>query len=180
MSFESEKEQEQEPKDRTWLIWLGVIMLLGAMVCALWISSRKKQDITQVRVRHLLVPCDFSDPVERAEAFERIKELRRRIEQGERFSKIAKEYSADAFSSARGGDLGYNPRGKFENNFEEYVWSAPIGQLSEPIQTSYGFHLIVVIDRHISKADRYEMELEKKAHDAEKAIAPQELPSPTL
>ncbi len=172
-----EFEDEQEPKNLMWLLWLGVLALLGAMVAALWISNRGQQDVTQVRAKHLLVQCEHADPVDRAGALERAKELRRRIEQGDSFSKLAKEYSADAFSSARGGDLGYYPRGKFEKDFEAYVWNAPIGQLSEPIQTGHGFHLIVVVDRHISEADRYEMELERKARDAERAAEPQESPT---
>ena len=167
METEQEKDLGEEPKDRTWLLWLGVLVLLGAMAAALWISSRGQQDTTRVRVKHLLVQCNHADPVDRAGALERAKELRRRIEQGERFSKLAKEYSGDEFSSARGGDLGYYPRGKFEKDFEAYVWNAPIGQLSEPIQTSRGFHLIVVVDRHISEADQYEMKLEKKATEGE-------------
>ena len=167
METEQEQDLGKEPKDRTWLLWLGVLALLAAMAAALWISSRGQQDTTRVRVKHLLVQCNHADPVDRAGALERAKELRRRIEQGERFSKLAKEYSGDEFSSARGGDLGYYPRGTFEKDFEAYVWNAPIGQLSEPIQTSRGFHLIMVVDRHISEADQYEMELEKKAKEGE-------------
>jgi len=179
LEFEPEPIVGKEPKDRTWLLWLGVLVLLGAMAAALWISSRGQQDATRVRVKHLLVQCNHADPVDRAGALERVKELRRRIEQGERFSKLATEYSGDEFSSARGGDLGYYPRGTFEKDFEAYVWNAPIGQLSEPIQTSRGFHLIVVVDRHISEADQYEMELERKAREAEKAAGAQEPPKPT-
>ena len=53
----------------------------------------------------------------------------------------------------------------FEPEFEKYVWSAPLGQLSDIIQTSNGFHLVVVIDRHVSEADAYETEIEHRADE---------------
>lgn len=168
MEFEREQEPDIEPKERAWLWWLGVLALLAGVIAAMWLASRQRKDITQVRVRHLLVRCNPEDPVERAGALERVKELRRRIQAGESFAKLAEEYSGDETSSARGGDLGYYPKNAFEKEFEAYAWSAPIGQLSPPVQTSFGFHLIEVLDRHISKADRYEMELDKKAREAQK------------
>ena len=90
---------------------------------------------------------------------------------GENFKKLAKDYSNDEFSSPRGGDLGYHRRGVFEPAFETYAWTAPLGQLSDVIQTSYGFHLITVVDRHVSAAEAYETDLGKKAAEAQKPAA---------
>jgi parvulin-like peptidyl-prolyl isomerase len=155
-----------EPKDRTKLVWMGVIVFFFLAVVALWVVNAKKADITQVRAKHILVKCKKNDPVDRARAFELINDLHARLLKGESFSKLARDYSDDEMSSARGGDLGYYPRNTFDPAFEEYVWSAPVGKLSDVIQSSYGFHIIVVVDRSVSKADQYEMELEKKAKDA--------------
>jgi parvulin-like peptidyl-prolyl isomerase len=161
----SKFEPLEEPKDRTKLIWLGVFLLLGIVVAALWVMSAQRGDVTQVRAKHILIKCKKDDPVDRARALKLITELRDRIKNGESFSRLAKDYSDDEMSSARGGDLGYYPKSTFDPAFEAYVWSAPVGELSDVVQSSYGFHLIIVVDRHVSKADQYEMELEKKAKE---------------
>lgn len=165
----SEFEVEEEPKDRTKWWWLGVIVLLGIMCAVLYVVNRRDYDVTRVRAKHILVKCDQGDPVDRARALELIADLRKRIENGESFSQLAEDFSDDAYSAARGGDLGYYPKGTFEGDFERYVWKALIGELSDVMQTTHGFHLVVVIDRSISKADQYEIELERKAVEAQQA-----------
>jgi parvulin-like peptidyl-prolyl isomerase len=169
---------EEEPKDRTKWMWLGIIAIFAIALAALWIISRSGPDISRIHAKHILIKFNAADPVDRARALELINQLRGRIMKGESFKKLAKDYSNDEFSSPRGGDLGYHRRGVFEPAFEAYVWSAPLGQLSEVVQTSYGFHLITVLDRHISAAEAYEMELEKKASGAEKTPAGNPAPKP--
>ena len=116
--------------------------------------------------QHILVTFDAADPADRARALDLISDLRERILKGERFETLARRYSDDPVSRARGGDLNYYPKGTFAPEFEEYVWNAPIGQLSDVVETSFGFHLIVATDRHLTDADRYEMELDQRARDA--------------
>lgn len=161
MSLESDL--PEEPKDRTLWMWLGVLALVAVMAGALWFVYQRDADVTQVRAKHILIKFDAGDPADRSRALETITDLRKRILEGESFAKLAKDYSNDEFSSARGGDLGYYRRGVFEAPFEECVWTAPIGELSDVIQTAHGFHLIIVGDRTVSKADQYERELERKA-----------------
>lgn len=172
MDFSENKIQE-EPKERTLYMWLGIAAIFVVAVVALWAVSRTGPDVSRVHAKHILIKFDKTDPVDRARALELVNSLRERIMKGESFAKLAKEYSNDEFSSARGGDLGYYRRGVFEPTFEEYVWSAPIGQLSEVVQSSYGFHLITVVDRHVSAADQYEMDLEKKAAESEEPATEQ-------
>ena len=171
MTF-SDQTLQEEPKDRTKSWWLAIVALFAIAVAAFWLISRAGPDVSRVHAKHILIKFDKSDPVDRARALQLINDLRERIMKGENFKKLARDYSNDEFSSPRGGDLGYHRRGVFEPAFETYVWSAPLDQLSEVIQTSYGFHLITVIDRHISAADQYEIELEKKAAETEKTASP--------
>jgi len=168
----NEFEMADEPKDRTTWIWFGVMVLFVAAVGALWAMNHVGGVRTQVRAKHILIRCNKEDPVDRARALELINDLRGRIQKGENFGKLAREFSNDEGSASRGGDLGFYPRRTFEPEFEEYVWSAPIGQLSDVIQTPNGFHLVITTDRQISEADAYEMELERKA--AEEKAKPQD------
>lgn len=176
MTF-SEKQLDEEPKDRTLWIWLGIIALVAVALGVLWVLSHTGPDMSRVHAKHILIKFTASDPVDRARALELANDLRARIMKGESFKKLAKEFSNDEFSSPRGGDLGYQRRGVYEKAFEEYVWTAPVGQLSDIVQTGYGFHLITVVSRHISSTEQYEFELEQKAIESEKAAAP-ESPAP--
>jgi len=167
---ENEKHEgriDEEPKDRTKWMWLGVLALFAILVVVLLLTHRRERDATEVRAKHILIKFNANDAVDRARALELITDLRTRIGNGESFARLAKEFSNDGFSSPRGGDLGYYPKGDFEGEFERYVWIAPVGELSDVIQTSHGFHLVVVTDRRLSKADQYEMELERKAAEGQ-------------
>ncbi|MBZ0232969.1 MAG: peptidyl-prolyl cis-trans isomerase [Deltaproteobacteria bacterium] len=101
----------------------------------------------------------------RARARELIRELRERIVNGEDFGAIAEEYSNDPGSASRGGDLGYLHKGELVKEMEEFAWEAPIGELSDVIQTTYGFHIAIVNDRHISDIDRLKMQERQKPGD---------------
>ena len=157
-----EQELEEEPKDKVKWIWVGVLVAFVLMLAALWFSQSKSASFSQVRARHILIQFSAGDALDRARALELVTDLRKRILNGENMAKLAKDYSNDTFSSQRGGDLGYQKRGIYEPKFEEYVWSAPLHQLSDIIQTTHGFHLVIVEDRIVSKADEYEENLQKK------------------
>ena len=70
-----------------------------------------------------------------------------RLAAGEDFAALAQELSVDTQSGAMGGDLGEIPRGQTVPEFEEAVFSAPIGEVVGPVQTQFGFHLIEVSER---------------------------------
>lgn len=76
---------------------------------------------------------------------------RKRITGGEKFAKVAAEVSDDPGSKSAGGDLGFFTRGRMERTFEEVAFTAPIGQLSQPVRSPYGWHLIEVIERDTLK-----------------------------
>ncbi len=163
-AFRDEPPQE-EPKDRTKWVWLGIFLLIVGMIFYLWVDRSPRPVSTSVRARHILISYDTSDPVDRGRAYERISELRERIEAGESFERLARTYSDCTASARRGGDLGWAPRETYAPAFEQYCWGAPVGELSDVVHTNFGFHLIVVEDRHIADADLYEIELERRAFE---------------
>ena len=65
-----------------------------------------------------------------------------KIKNGEKFGKLAKEFSTDTGSAKRDGNLGFFGRGKMVKEFETAAFNLQVGQISEPIKTQYGYHLI--------------------------------------
>ncbi|HWP00271.1 MAG TPA: SurA N-terminal domain-containing protein [Methylococcus sp.] len=98
------------------------------------------------RVSHILVSADFSKPDEEKAALAKITQIRERIAQGEDFAKLAKELSDDKASAEKGGDLGYVVKGSLEPNLERVALSLAKGAVSDPVKTSFGYHLITVTE----------------------------------
>lgn len=95
-----------------------------------------RADFSQNCVSHILVRTKAD-----AEA------VRTRLRGGEDFATVARAVSADTGSGARGGDLGCNPKGTFVPEFDDAAGALPVGQLSEVVQTQFGFHVILVTER---------------------------------
>ncbi len=96
----------------------------------------------QVRASHILLQADGDDEV--AEAEIQLNKIKRRIEGGEDFAALAREFSQDTVSKARGGDLNFFARGGMVAPFEEAAFNAKIGELVGPVRTEFGVHLIKV------------------------------------
>jgi peptidyl-prolyl cis-trans isomerase D len=99
----------------------------------------------QVRARHILikVPQDASDEAKGAAA-DKIAGLKKKIAAGADFAAVAKENSQDEGSAKDGGDLGFFTRGRMVKEFEDAAFSLQPGEMSEIVETPFGFHLIKV------------------------------------
>ena len=69
-------------------------------------------------------------------------EILDKIKIGEKFGKMARQFSIDSGSAKRDGSLGYFGRGKIVKEFENAAFALQAGQISEPIKTQYGYHII--------------------------------------
>ena len=107
-------------------------------------SAAADTPVTQTRVRHILVRV--SDNQSESEARRRISEVRSLIERGADFADIARQNSADG-TAGRGGDLGWILPGDTVPDFERAMNALVPGQLSEPVRSPFGFHLIQVLER---------------------------------
>jgi foldase protein PrsA len=74
-------------------------------------------------------------------------DLRQKIEGGEDFARLAEEFSDDPGSAAKGGDLGWFGKGVMIKEFEDAAFTLPLAQVSEPISTTFGYHLIEVTEK---------------------------------
>ncbi len=101
----------------------------------------KTQQGDQRRVSHIL----FAE-TEDASVEEQVQEVQERLAQGESFSDLAAEFSVDVGSANFGGDLGYTQGGTFPANFEAAISGLVAGDLSEPVTTDAGTHLILVTE----------------------------------
>ena len=132
-------------------------------------------------VRHILVP-----DLETAEA------LADQLGDGAEFAELAMEFSIDPGSAERGGDLGCLPQGATVPPFDEAAFSTEIGELTGPIETQFGFHLLVVDSREEARqlafdevreqierslrADRADMALERYIEIANVRSYPERIP----
>ena len=89
---------------------------------------------------HILVKVDADETAEQALA--RITKIRERITNGESFADLAREFSEDPGSADDGGSLGEIERGVMVQTFEAALFAMEVGQLSEPVKTAFGWHLI--------------------------------------
>lgn len=118
--------------------------------------------VTQTHARHILIKT--SEAVPENEAKNRLLEIKKRIDAGEDFGELAKRYSEDG-SAAQGGDLGWISPGDTVPEFETAMNALKDGQISDPVQTGFGWHLIQVLERR--NADISE---EQKRQQARAAI----------
>ena len=105
---------------------------------------------TQTKVRHLLVPITPSDSA-KEETKNLLINIKKEILGGRSFSKLAEEYSADPGSRANGGELGWVSRGSLVKAFETAAFTSKIGEITEPIETQFGFHILETLDKQGDK-----------------------------
>lgn len=99
----------------------------------------------QVEASHILVDDEAT-----------AKEVAAKLADGEDFAALAKEYSTDTTSAENGGELGYFGTGEMTEEFEKAAFAMEIGEISEPVKTDYGYHIIKVTGKKEAKAANLE------------------------
>jgi peptidyl-prolyl cis-trans isomerase D len=97
----------------------------------------------QRRAAHILI--EVNDKVTEAQAKAKIEEVQARLAKGENFEALAKEFSQDPGSANNGGDLGFAGPGVYDPAFETALYALAKDQVSEPVRTDFGFHLIKLL-----------------------------------
>ncbi len=131
----------------------------------------------QVKARHILIKTDAeADEAEKQAARKKIKELEKRIEEGEKFSEVAKEES-ECPSSERGGDLGYFSKGQMVKPFEEAAFSLAVGNVSDVVETRFGYHLIKAEDKKTASKKTFDEVKDQIKQQLEQQKVKEQLPS---
>lgn len=101
--------------------------------------------VTKTKVRHILIKTN--ELIDDAEAKKRLYGLKTRIADGDDFAALARAHSDDKGSALKGGSLDWVSPGDLVRPFEETMTKLTINEISEPVQTQFGWHLIQVLDR---------------------------------
>ncbi|HEY3533709.1 MAG TPA: peptidylprolyl isomerase [Casimicrobiaceae bacterium] len=118
--------------------------------------------VDQTHARHILIKVN--EQTSEADAKAKIDRLRERIVGGANFDEIARANSEDA-SGAKGGDLGWLSPGDTVRDFEQAMEKLPVGEVSQPIRTPFGWHLIQVLERR-----KHDVTVERRREQARQAI----------
>lgn len=113
------------------------------------------QQPERVKASHILIKVDEGASAEKkAEALKKIKEIQKKVQQGEDFAELAKTYS-EGPSAPRGGDLNFFGRGQMVKPFEDAAFSLEPNETSDIVETRFGYHLIKVVDKQPAKMLAY-------------------------
>ncbi|WP_428907974.1 peptidylprolyl isomerase [Niallia sp. Krafla_26] len=99
----------------------------------------------QVEASHILVEDEAT-----------ANEVKEKLDKGEDFVDLAKEYSTDTSNADSGGELGYFPKGTMVEEFENVAFSMDKGAISNPVKTDFGYHIIKVTDKKEAKEAVFE------------------------
>jgi len=125
----------------------------------------------QVKARHILIKASpKAESEEWTKALARAQELKRQLDKGTDFATLAEEYSDDSRTKKKGGSLGLIYKvGKFGPEFSQIAFTLDIGEVSDPVKTSQGYHIIKVEDKRpemITPLDKVKGGIEAKLRSA--------------
>ena len=103
-------------------------------------AAERFETSAQRRARHILVAVDADTNADAAEKL--AAEIKARIDRGEDFATLAKQYSDDPGSAASGGELGWAAKGTYVDAFEAVLFAQKPGEISDPVKTDFGYHII--------------------------------------
>lgn len=107
----------------------------------------------ELRASHIVIRATPEMPRESLEdAKARAELVLKKIQEGMDFPEAAREYSQDRFTALRGGDLGYVSRGSMFREFEEAAFSLKPGEASGLVRTPVGYHIILVVEKHLGNS----------------------------
>jgi peptidyl-prolyl cis-trans isomerase C len=119
-------------------------------------AVKQMSDEQEVHARHILIRAAPDDKKASDSAKEKIEAVIGRLKKGEDFAEIAKELTEDPSGKTNGGDLGYFGKEQMVPEFAEVAFKLDKGQISDPVKTQFGWHVIKVEDKRDKKPPTFE------------------------
>jgi peptidyl-prolyl cis-trans isomerase D len=116
-------------------------------------SADKFQIPERVKVRHILLKSDATND---KEIKAKIDDIEKQLKAGADFAELAKKNSQDPGSAVKGGDLDWVVKGQTVKEFEAAAFSLPVNQISQPIKTTYGYHILQVTEKQAARTMPFE------------------------
>jgi peptidyl-prolyl cis-trans isomerase C len=110
----------------------------------------------EVHARHILIRAAAGDENASKAAEDKIKVIIARLKKGEDFETVAKEVTEDPSGKANGGDLGYFSKEQMVPEFSNVAFKLEKGQISEPVKTQFGWHVLKVEDKRVKPTPKFE------------------------
>ncbi len=111
-----------------------------------WSVADFKKELSYKLLESKLADAVSNDPKLNEAALKQAQDIKKQLDGGADFAELAKKYSADS-SAAQGGDLGYFKKGDNVAEFDNAAFALQVGQVSDPVKTQYGYHIIKVTDK---------------------------------
>ena len=119
-------------------------------------AIKQISDEKEVHARHILFRTPAGDDKVGKEAEDKVKAVIARLKKGEDFAKVAGEVTEDPSGKANGGDLGYFTKDQMVPEFAEAAFKLDAGQISDPVKTQFGWHVIKVEDKRNKQPPKFE------------------------
>jgi peptidyl-prolyl cis-trans isomerase C len=119
-------------------------------------AVKTMSDEQEVHARHILIRAAAGDDKANKEAEDKIKAIIARLKKGEDFAKVASETTEDPSGKTTGGDLGYFTKEQMVPEFADVAFKLDKGQISEPVHTQFGWHVIKVEDKRKKPAPSFD------------------------
>lgn len=116
------------------------------------VKKRYEEYKPEIKASHILVEDEAT-----------AKEVKKKLDEGAKFEDLAKEYSQDPGSAANGGDLGFFGPGKMVPEFEEAAYALDVNEISGPVKSQHGFHIIKVTEK--KEKESYDKMKDKLEYD---------------
>jgi peptidyl-prolyl cis-trans isomerase SurA len=110
--------------------------------------------LQEIRASHILVLVDENAaPEDTLKAYQKITDIKKRIESGEDFAQVAQQFSEDPSVKENNGDLGYFSAFRMVYPFENAAFSTAVGNVSKPFRTRFGYHVVKVVDKRANRGE---------------------------
>jgi len=119
-------------------------------------ALKQISDEQEVHARHILIRATPNDEKASKEAEEKIKAVIARLKKGEDFVKLANDLTEDPSGKANGGDLGYFSKEQMVPEFSDTAFRLEKGQISDPVKTQFGWHVIKVEDKRSKQPPKFD------------------------